>query len=80
MLAGSLQEFSIPDIFTLLASTRRTGVLNLASPQTRGRVWMVSGDLTYAVADVTRAPLAARLLHGGEIEAPAHGVPTQAGH
>ncbi len=68
MLAGSLNEFALPDVFALLASTRKTGVLNLTGAETDGRVWIVGGQLAYAVADVTRSQLAARLLHSGEVE------------
>ncbi|HUG84819.1 MAG TPA: DUF4388 domain-containing protein, partial [Euzebya sp.] len=68
MLAGSLTEFSIPDIFSLLAATHKTGVLNLTGSEASGRVWITNGALAHAVADVTRAPLAARLLHGGEVD------------
>lgn len=68
MLAGSLTEFSLPDVFSLLAATRKTGVLHLSCPQAHGRVWVLGGALAYAAADITRTPLVARLLHGGEIE------------
>ncbi|WP_170127954.1 DUF4388 domain-containing protein [Euzebya rosea] len=66
MLAGSLNEFGLADVFTLLSSTRKTGVLNLETSAVKGRVWIAQGGLCNAVADVTRSPLAARLLHGGE--------------
>ena len=67
MLAGSLTEFSIPDVFQLLAATRKTGLLHLTGPDARGRVWILAGSLTYAVADIRHAPLASRLLQGGDI-------------
>ncbi|MEO2107944.1 MAG: DUF4388 domain-containing protein, partial [Actinomycetota bacterium] len=66
MLAGSLNEFGLADVFTLLSTTRKTGVLNLETTEVKGRVWIAQGGLCNAVADVTRSPLAARLLHGGE--------------
>ena len=66
MLAGSLNEFGLADVFTLLSTTRKTGVLNLETAAVKGRVWIAQGGLCNAVADVTRSPLAARLLHGGE--------------
>ena len=66
MLAGSLTEFGLADVFSLLATTRKTGVLNLEGATTRGRVWIAEGGLCHAVSDVRRAPLAARLLHGAE--------------
>jgi hypothetical protein len=68
MLAGSLTEFSLPDVFTLLATTRKSGVLNLHGGDVAGRVWILAGQIAFAVADTTHSPLAARLLHGGEIE------------
>ena|GEM_PF-5296121 len=66
MLAGSLNEFGLADVFTLLSTTRKTGVLNLETAAVKGRVWIAQGGLCNAVADVTRSPLAARLLHSGE--------------
>lgn len=69
MLAGSLTEFGLADVFSLLASTRKTGSLNLEGPGVAGRVWIAGGGLCFALADTTRAPLAARLLQGGEVAA-----------
>jgi hypothetical protein len=71
MLAGTLTEFSLPDVFTLLASTRKSGVLQVEGTDAAGRVWVVTGQIAYAVADVRRSPMAARLLHGGEVDAAA---------
>ncbi len=76
MLAGSLNEFTMLDVFSLLATTRKTGVVNLADngntdpggPDVTGRVWVIGGQISFAVAEVTQAPLVARLLHSGEIE------------
>lgn len=68
VLAGSLTEFSLPDVFSLLAATRKTGALHLTGHEASGRIWILGGALAFAAADVTRAPLVARLLHGGEIE------------
>jgi hypothetical protein len=88
MLAGSLTEFTLPDIFQLLTATRKTGLLHLSDQGAHGRVWVLEGALAHAVSDVSRAPLAARLLHGGEIgaddiepimTAQAHGGPGQVG-
>ncbi|WP_370325048.1 DUF4388 domain-containing protein [Euzebya sp.] len=68
MLAGSLTEFSLPDVFGLLATTRKTGVLHVSHDDVQGRIWISQGDIAFAVADVTRAPLAARLVHSGELD------------
>lgn len=67
MLAGSLAEFSIPDIFSLLTATRKTGRLHLQADGVAGCVWIDGGAVAFAVADATRSPLAARMLHAGEV-------------
>ena len=36
MLAGSLTEFSLPDVFSLLAATRKTGLLHLTGDDGAG--------------------------------------------
>ena len=69
MLAGSLIEFGLADVFSLLSATRKTGSLNLQGAGVHGRVWIAGGGLCFAQADTTRAPLAARLLHAGDITA-----------
>ena len=56
-LHGSLQTFALPDVLTLLASTRKTGELQVTGPRLDGRVWVVAGQLVGAAAGRTTDPV-----------------------
>ena len=68
MLSGSLDAFALPDVFALLAMTRKTGVLSIAGGRTDGRVDFHEGEIAYAVSDTRRMALASRLLGGGLVD------------
>lgn len=65
MLSGTLDAFGLPDVFQLLAMTKKSGILRLSSNGQDGRVEFRRGEIAYAVSDTRRMPLAARLLGGG---------------
>lgn len=69
MLEGKLAEFSLQDIFQLLALTKKSGELRVAG-SAEGRVCFRHGEVHFAVADVTRSPIAARLIHAGVVDEP----------
>jgi hypothetical protein len=56
-LQGSLDGFPLPDVLTLLASTKKRGELRVAGHQGAGRVWMADGAVVGAQAGSTRAPV-----------------------
>lgn len=64
MLEGTLDEFSIPDIFQLLALTKKSGSLRV-SGTTEGRVFFRQGEVYFALSDARRMPLGARLVGAG---------------
>jgi hypothetical protein len=66
-LEGSLDAFSLPDIFQLLSFTKKTGGLHLASDGSDGVVFFATGEVTGASADSSRQPLARRLVGGGAV-------------
>jgi hypothetical protein len=66
-LEGSLDAFSLQDIFQLLSFTRKTGGLHLRSGRSDGVVWFSGGALTGASADSTRQGLARRLIGAGAV-------------
>src|SRR5512134_511956 len=66
-LEGSLDAFSLPDIFQLLSFTTKTGGLHLASDGSDGVVFFASGQVTGASADSSRQPLARRLVGSGAV-------------
>jgi hypothetical protein len=72
-LEGTLDAFSLPDIFQLLSFTKKTGALHLRRPMPGGAVQhgvvhVRGGAVTGARADVTRQELARRLLGTGQVD------------
>lgn len=66
-LEGSLDAFSLPDVFQLLSFTKKTGGLHLASGGADGVVFFAAGQVTGASADSSRLPLARRLVGSGAV-------------
>ena len=66
-LEGSLDAFSLPDIFQLLSFTKKTGGLHLAHDGSDGVVFFAGGQVTGASADSSRQPLARRLVGSGTL-------------
>jgi hypothetical protein len=67
-LEGSIDAFSLPDIFSLLSMTKKTGGLHLRRESAHGVVWFTTGALTGGSADVSRQSLGRRLVGGGLVE------------
>lgn len=56
-LQGSLDGFPLPDVLTLLASTKKQGELRVAGHQGAGRVWLAEGAIVGVEAGSVRAPV-----------------------
>lgn len=67
-LEGSLDAFSLPDVFALLAMTKKTGGLYLQHETARGVVFFTEGALTGGSSDLTRQVLARRLVAAGHAD------------
>ena len=67
-LEGSLDAFSLPDIFQLLSFTKKTGGLHLSRDGQHGIVYVTTGSLTGGSSDVRRQGLARRLVGAGVVE------------
>jgi hypothetical protein len=72
-LEGTLDAFSLPDIFQLLSFTKKTGALHLrrtaeAGLELHGVVHVRGGVVTGARSDVTRQELARRLVGTGLVD------------
>ncbi|HEX7106309.1 MAG TPA: DUF4388 domain-containing protein [Acidothermaceae bacterium] len=61
-LEGSLDAFSLPDIFQLLSFTKKSGGLHLRRATTQGCVYFRDGAVTSATSDDGRQALARRLV------------------
>ena len=64
-LEGSLDAFSLPDIFALLAMTKKSGALELRRPGVSGVVYFSGGTVTGASSDLSRQALGRRLVAAG---------------
>ena len=67
MLQGTLNEFSLADVFSLLALTKKSGALRVTSDASDGRVFFREGGICLALSDANRVPLVARLVSAGLI-------------
>lgn len=67
-LEGSLDAFSLPDIFQLLSFTKKTGALHITGPATKGIVHFATGSVTGAASDVSRQSLGRRLVGAGMLD------------
>lgn len=61
-LEGSLDAFSLPDVFQLLSLTKKSGGLHLTNGQASGVVYFADGSVTGAISDISRQALARRLV------------------
>ncbi len=62
---GTLDAFSLPDIFQLLSSTRKTGTLHVRRDGGHGTVHVRDGAVTGARGDVARQALGRRVVGSG---------------
>ena len=67
-LEGSLDAFSLPDIFALLSMTKKTGGLHLRRSHAHGVVWFTTGALTGGASDVCRQGLARRVVGSAPVD------------
>jgi len=73
-LEGSLDAFSLPDIFQLLSFTKKTGALHIQSPATSGVVFFTTGSVTGGTSDTTRQSLGRRVVGKGLVSDEALGA------
>jgi hypothetical protein len=67
-LEGTLDAFSLPDIFQLLSYTKKTGALHLRRDGQHGVVHLRDGAVTGGRSDVTRQALGRRLVGAGLVD------------
>ncbi len=66
-LEGTLDAFSLPDIFSLLSMTKKTGGLHLRRASAHGAVWFADGMITGGASDLDRQSLARRIAGSGRV-------------
>ncbi|HVF19152.1 MAG TPA: DUF4388 domain-containing protein [Mycobacteriales bacterium] len=67
-LEGSLEAFSLPDIFQLLSFTKKTGALHISRTAGRGVVYFTTGAVTGGTSDTSRQSLGRRLVGAGLVD------------
>ena len=67
-LEGSLDAFSLPDVFQLLSLTKKSGALQLRQGTLQGVVHFRDGMISGAVADLSRQSLVRRLVGQGLVD------------
>jgi Domain of unknown function (DUF4388) len=65
LLTGSLEEFSLADVFRLLSLAKKTGRLEVVRQAGRGRVLFRRGDVIYAESSLVREPVGQKLVRAG---------------
>lgn len=66
-LEGNLKDFSLADMFRLLASGRKTGTLYMERSGAQGRVCFEKGRVFFAASNFTKESLGRRLVRSGII-------------
>jgi hypothetical protein len=66
-LEGNLKDFSLADMFRLLASGRKSGTLHLDRPDAQGKVCFDKGRVFFASSNWNRESLGRRLVKAGVI-------------
>lgn len=67
MLKGTLDDFSLPDVFRLMYLARKTGKLEVERSAGNGKVFIRDGDVYYAESSLAREPLGQKLIRSGAL-------------
>jgi hypothetical protein len=67
MLKGSLEDFSLSDIFRLLSFTKKTGRLEVYKSAGDGRVFFRDGEVYFAQSSLKKEPLGQKLVRSGAL-------------
>ena len=67
MLKGSLNDFTLPDIFRLLSSCSKTGCIEVQRSAGQGKVFFREGEVYFAESTLTRDPLGQKLVRARSI-------------
>ena len=67
MLKGTLDDFTLPDMFRLMSFAKKTGRLDVERRAGHGSVFFREGEVYYAESSLTKIPLGQKLLRVGVI-------------
>jgi hypothetical protein len=67
MLKGTLDDFTLPDIFRLMSLSKKTGALEVQRSAGSGKVYFRDGEVYFAESSLTGTPLGQKLVRSGVI-------------
>ena len=67
MLKGTLDDFTLPDIFRLMSLAKKTGALEVQRSAGNGKVYFRDGEVYFAESSITRTQLGQKLVRSGVI-------------
>src|ERR687892_2199726 len=70
MLKGTLDDFTLSDIFRLLSFTKKTGKLEVKRSAGEGNVFFRDGDVYFAQSSLKKEPLGQKLIRSGSLTEP----------
>lgn len=62
MLKGTLDDFTLPDIFRLMSLSKKTGSLQVERSAGQGKVFFRDGEVYYAESSLSKEPLGQKLV------------------
>src|SRR5918912_1911623 len=63
MLQGTLDDFTLPDVFRLMRFAQKTGRLDISRSAGSGIVYFRDGDVYYAESTLSKEPLGRKLIN-----------------
>ena len=63
MLKGTLDDFTLPDIFRLMSLSKKTGQLEVQRSAGSGKVFFRDGEVYFAESTLSKEPLGQKLVH-----------------
>lgn len=65
MLKGTLDDFSLPDLFRLMSLAKKSGRLDVERKAGNGKVFFREGEVYYAESSLSKEPLGQKLIRAG---------------
>jgi hypothetical protein len=62
MLKGTLDDFTLPDVFRLMSFAKKTGRVDVVRSAGQGKVWFREGEVYYAESSLSKEPLGQKLV------------------
>lgn len=67
MLKGTLDDFTLPDVFRLMSFAKKTGCVDVVRSAGQGKVYFREGEVYYAESSLSKEPLGQKLVRSRAI-------------